>query len=113
MNNKWKTLNSIQQLEDILLDSNSKSSVIFKHSTRCSISTMALNRLEKLESSFYDKANIFYLDLIAYRDLSNVIAEKLNVHHESPQIILIENGECTYDASHMEINCKELVEQLK
>lgn len=52
MNNKWKTLNSIEQLDSIILDSNNKSSVIFKHSTRCSISTMALNRLEKLENSF-------------------------------------------------------------
>ena len=113
MNNKWKALNSIEQLDAIILDSNNKSSVIFKHSTRCSISTMALNRLEKLESDFYEKANFYYLDLIAYRDVSNASADKLSVHHESPQVIWVEKGECTYDASHMEINCKELVELLK
>lgn len=113
MNNKWKALNSIEQLDAIILDSNNKSSVIFKHSTRCSISTMALNRLEKLENSFYEKANFYYLDLIAYREVSNAIAAKLSVHHESPQVVWVEKGECTYDASHMEINCKELVELLK
>jgi len=113
MNIKWKSLNSIEQLDAIILDSNNKSSVIFKHSTRCSISTMALNRLEKLENDFYDRANFYYLDLIAYREVSNAIADKLSVHHESPQVIWVENGECTYDASHMEIKCSELVEQLK
>ena len=113
MNIKWKALNSIEQLDAIILDSNNKSSIIFKHSTRCSISTMALNRLEKLESDFYEKANFYYLDLIAYREVSNAIADKLSVHHESPQVVWVEKGECTYDASHMEINCKELVELLK
>lgn len=113
MNIKWKALNSIEQLDAIILESNNKSSVIFKHSTRCSISTMALNRLEKLENAFYEKANFYYLDLIAFRDVSNAIADKLSVHHESPQVVWVENGECTYDASHMEIKCSELVEQLK
>jgi len=113
MNNKWKELNSIAQLDAIILDSNNKSAVIFKHSTRCSISTMALNRLEKLENSFYDTVDFYYLDLIAYREVSNAIAEKLSVHHESPQVVWVENGDCTYDASHMEINCNELVGQLK
>jgi bacillithiol system protein YtxJ len=113
MNNKWKALNSIEQLDAIILDSNNNPSVIFKHSTRCSISTMALNRLEKLDSTFYDKVHFYYLDLIAYREVSNAIAEKLSVHHESPQVVWVENEECTYDASHMEINCNELVEQLK
>ena len=64
MNIKWKALNSIEQLDAIISESNQKSSVIFKHSTRCSISTMALNRLEKLENAFYDKANFYYLDLM-------------------------------------------------
>lgn len=113
MNNKWKTLNSIEQLDSIIAESNGKPSVIFKHSTRCSISTMALNRLQKLDDAFYEKANFYYLDLIAFRDVSNAIADKLSVHHESPQVIYIENGDCTYDASHMEINCNELVELLK
>ena len=63
MNVKWKTLNSIDQLQEIIQSSEVKPAVLFKHSTRCSISTMALNRLEKLENSFYEKANFYYLDL--------------------------------------------------
>lgn len=111
MNSKWKSLTSIEQLDGILANSHSPA-VIFKHSTRCSISTMALNRLQKLEDDFYSRADFYYLDLIAHRDVSNAIAEKLHVYHESPQVLWIDKGECTYDASHMEINCAELIEQL-
>jgi bacillithiol system protein YtxJ len=110
MNAKWKTLNSIDQLQEVIQNSEVKPVVLFKHSTRCSISSMAMNRLENLETAFYEKADFYYLDLIAYRDVSNAIASKLDVHHESPQVIFVKKGECIYDASHMEISPKELNE---
>ncbi len=112
MNAKWKTLNSIDQLQEIISASEVKPVVLFKHSTRCSISSMALNRLQNLEDAFYDKVDFYYLDLIAFRDVSNAIASKLDVYHESPQVIFVKNGECIYDASHMEISPKELYEFL-
>lgn len=110
MNAKWKTLNSIDQLQEVIQNSEVKPVVLFKHSTRCSISSMAMNRLENLETAFYEKADFYYLDLIAHRDVSNAIAEKLDVYHESPQVIFVKNGVCIYDASHMEISPKELNE---
>ena len=109
---KWNNLNNIDLLNQIVTESETTSVVVFKHSTRCSISSMALNRLEK---SWDDKAagcKPYYLDLINNRDISNKIAEKFHVHHESPQLLIIKNGECTYDASHMEINYQELLEQI-
>jgi bacillithiol system protein YtxJ len=105
----WIPLTSEAQLSDISTRSLDKPQVIFKHSTRCSVSSMALSRLERSESS--DAIDFYYLDLIKYRPISAQIAEQFNVEHESPQILLIKNGVCTYDESHMGISMEEILEQ--
>ncbi len=105
----WNTLSSIEQLEAIKSASYQQPQVIFKHSTRCSISSMILNRLERSEAP--ENIRFHYLDLLAYRPLSNQIAEDFSVHHESPQVLLIKNGECIYDESHQGIRMEELAEQ--
>lgn len=105
----WKILENETQLNDLTEFSFKKPQAIFKHSTRCSISTMAKSRVEK---SVIDSIDFYYLDLIAHRPLSNLIAEKFSVHHESPQILLIKNGECIFDESHNGINVQELEEAL-
>ena len=105
----WKHLTSIDQLEAIAADSFNTPQVLFKHSTRCSISSMALNRLES--STPPDGVDFYLLDLLQHRDISGAIAQKFNVHHESPQVLVIKNGECTYDESHMGISMDEIIEQ--
>jgi bacillithiol system protein YtxJ len=105
----WKNLTSIDQLEAIAADSFNTPQVLFKHSTRCSISSMALNRLES--STAPEGVDFYLLDLIQYRNISAAIAEKFKVHHESPQVLVIINGECTYDESHMGISMDEITEQ--
>jgi bacillithiol system protein YtxJ len=112
MSPKWKTLEHIAALDAIAEHSFSKPQVLFKHSTRCSISTMALNRLVRLDDVFYQQADFYYLDLIAHRDVSAAIAERFHVHHESPQVIVLKQGDATYDASHMEITTAELIEEV-
>ena len=105
---QWIPLSSEDQLADIVSASNAVPCLIFKHSTTCSISAMAKSRLEK-QWDFSDKElKPYYLDLLNYRSVSHAIAEKFNVHHESPQALLIRNGECTYDASHLDISVPEL-----
>ncbi|MCY7421281.1 MAG: bacillithiol system redox-active protein YtxJ [Chitinophagaceae bacterium] len=106
----WIKLNSLQQLEEIKQKSNDKPQVIFKHSTRCSVSSMAKNRLERKE--FPEEADFYYLDLIANRSISLKIEEDFKVYHESPQILVIKNGECVYDESHSGINMDEIKEQV-
>lgn len=108
----WHDLLSTEQVDQAVQNSAHKPVVFFKHSIRCSISTMAMNRLKNLDQSALEKADFYYLDLIAHRPVSNYIAEKLQVYHESPQIIVVKNGECTYDASHMEISPKDLLQEL-
>lgn len=105
----WITLNTIEQLDEIKAASFSKPQVIFKHSTTCSISKMAFSRFEHSEAP--DNIDFYYLDLLNFRPVSSAIAEKFQVHHESPQVLLIKNGECTYDESHYGIMMDEIIEQ--
>ncbi|WNB17723.1 bacillithiol system redox-active protein YtxJ [Marivirga arenosa] len=105
----WERIDSIESLNNIVEESQDKAVMIFKHSTSCSISSMALNRLERSWSED-EMSNVkaYYLDLISYRDISNAIADKFGVMHQSPQILLIKNGECVYDDSHMGISYQNL-----
>ncbi len=105
----WEQLTDETQLQQIIEQSRHQPVVIFKHSTRCSISAMALNRLER--STAPEGITFYYLDLIRYRSVSNKIAEMFQVYHESPQVLLIKDGECVYDESHNGINMEEIVEQ--
>ncbi len=105
----WIPLTNVEQLDSIRTTSESKPQVIFKHSTTCSISKMALDRFERAAAP--ETIDFYYLDLLSYRSISNSIAETFQVHHESPQVILIKNGECIYDESHYGIMMDELVEQ--
>jgi bacillithiol system protein YtxJ len=105
----WISLTSSAQLAEIKEKSKNKPQLIFKHSTRCSISSVAKNRLERGTPA--ENVDFYYLDLISYRELSAKIAEEFAVFHESPQVILIKNGECSYDESHSGINMDDIKEQ--
>jgi bacillithiol system protein YtxJ len=96
----WKTLSTGGQLDDIVAKSKDKVQVIFKHSTRCSISTMAKHRMDKGWDLAVEEADLYYLDLLAYRPVSNLIAEKFGVVHESPQMIVIKDGKVLFHESH-------------
>lgn len=106
----WKHISSISHLDEIDKRSEEKPVVLFKHSTRCSISAMSLSRFER---SYEGDATFepYFLDLIANREVSNTIAERYGIRHESPQTILIKNGKAVFDASHMSISYTELNNQ--
>ena len=105
----WIPLTEEAQLEQVKEQSTKQPVVIFKHSTRCSISSMAKSRLERETPA--PNTLFYYLDLIAHRSLSNKVAELFHVHHESPQILLIKNGECTYDESHNGISMADIISE--
>ena len=109
----WKALTSEVQIEAILQRSNEIPCLIFKHSTRCNISSIAKFRLEDNWDFSQDQLEPYYLDLLKHRNISNLAAETFEVHHESPQLLLIINGECVYDASHLDISIGELKEALE
>ena len=102
----WIRLTTEAQLDEIREKSATVPQVIFKHSTRCGTSSMVLDRFERASQP----ANIdfYFLDLLQYRNISNRISEDFHVYHESPQVLLIKNGECVYDESHMGIRIDDL-----
>lgn len=98
----------VGKIED---DSHSKAVFIFKHSTRCSISSIAKVRLEdQWTPNMSVESDVYLLDVINYRAISNLVAENFQVHHESPQILIIQNGECIHDASHFDVSVREIKE---
>ncbi len=100
----WIVLNSLDQLSEIEAKSITKTQVIFKHSTRCGISRMVLSQFESEFEVSENSLDLYYLDLLNHRDISNAIAERFNVIHESPQLLIIKNGTAVANASHGSIN---------
>lgn len=106
-NSFWYYLEEVS-LDDIEKDSFTKPVAIFKHSTSCGISKFVWNRFQKDFDISNEQMDFYYLDLLAYRSISNYVAEKFNVVHQSPQLILIKNGKSVYNASHESITVEEL-----
>ena len=96
----WHKLESLSDLEELTRDSYDTPKVLFKHSTRCSISSMALSRMQPDIKSI----DFYLLDIIANRELSNQVAHRFNVLHQSPQLLIIFKGESRYDTSHLGIS---------
>lgn len=108
----WNNLDQIDQLVDIDVQSHIMPVVLFKHSTRCSISSAALDRIQRSwNDQEMEGIRPYYLDLIAHRSISDAIAIHYGIEHQSPQVLLIRNGECIYHESHMGINYKEIQTQ--
>jgi bacillithiol system protein YtxJ len=103
----WIPLTDLSQLDEIVTISDNKPIVIFKHSTRCSVSRFALKQFES-EYDLTDRVDAYFLDLLEYRVISNEIASRFGVYHQSPQLLLIKEGKSVYDVSHSDINAMEL-----
>ena len=104
----WITLQTEAQLEEIRQRSATRPQLIFKHSTRCSTSALVKGRLERAKQPETGIIDFYFLDLIRNRPLSNKISETFFVEHESPQVLLIRDGECVYDESHMGITMDDI-----
>lgn len=99
----WQALTEVAQLDTIAEKSTGKTQLIFKHSTRCGISRMVMNQFESAYQLDLN-ADLYYLDLLNYRDVSNEVGYKFQVMHQSPQLIVLRNGVVVEHASHGEIN---------
>ena len=109
----WIALNNEDQINEINTISDQKFVLIFKHSTRCPTSSMALSRLERNWSEdLYNEITPYYLDLVQYRSISSKISTDYKVIHESPQIIIIKGGKSTFDTSHMAISVDIIKDQI-
>lgn len=102
----WITLTDLGQLNEIIDLSHEKPVLIFKHSTRCSISRFALKQFEN-EYDLDGKITLYFLDLLNHRDISNEIASHFEVEHQSPQVLLIKEGKCIFNAAHSLIDVQD------
>ena len=109
----WKDLTDVKQLDEIIEESKTIPVLLYKHSTRCSVSIMAKNHLDRNWDVPDEKMKCYYLDLLKHRDISNQIADTFNVIHQSPQVLIIKGGTCIYNASHDSINVRTIAKQIK
>jgi len=107
----YKNLHQLEQISDIQDLSSTRPQIIYKHSTTCPVNHAAKERIDGwlvgITEEDLTKFDLYYLDLLSYREVSNAIAHQWDVKHESPQILIIQNGKCVYSASHYDINPRE------
>lgn len=104
----WHMLTSEVDLEQLEKESESKLVVIFKHSTRCGISRMVLKGFEKELDVSEEQVKLYFLDILNNRGVSNEIASRFQITHESPQLIVLKNREVVHHASHNGISADDL-----
>lgn len=103
----WNYIENLDQINEVKEKSFCKLQLIFKHSTRCIISKMALKNFEN-DFMLDGVIDVYFLDLIAYREISNKIADEFGITHQSPQILLIKDGKVIYNESHEGIDANVL-----
>jgi len=108
----WIFLTSESQLDEIKKKSFDKTQIIFKHSTRCSISSVSMNKFVKNYSIAEENVDLYYLDLLNYRSVSDEVGYRFQVMHQSPQVLVIKNGESVYNASHYGIQADKILEMI-
>lgn len=104
----WITLEEMSQLDQLVEESKTKYVLVFKHSTRCGISKFCLQNFESEFQTDSSKVVLYFLDILKNRELSNAIASRFDVVHQSPQVLLIKNSTAIYAESHGQINANEL-----
>lgn len=109
----WTNITSVDQLHEVLESAKSKPALLFKHSTRCSISSMALNSFENEWGTENELCDLYFVDLLRHRDVSNAIASETNVVHQSPQAILFDGSDVMYHSSHSSIDARAIEKLLK
>ncbi len=111
-NVNWISLTSLQQLETIKGASKAETVFIFKHSTRCGISSMVIKRFENLFDESMKNIKVYYLDLLNYRDVSDEVGYLFQVMHQSPQLLVIRNEVAVFNASHYDITTMKIQQYL-
>jgi len=109
----WKNLTDVSQIADLVEGSKQRPVAVFKHSTRCSISSGVKVRLEREWDIAEDQLDAYFLDLLKYRDLSDSVAETFQIRHQSPQLIILKDGEVRKASSHLSISVKRIKKVLE
>ncbi len=110
----WNSINAVKDLMEIWENKNDKVKLFFKHSKRCNISDMALSRFERnWNLTETTEVELYFIDLIAYRDVSNMLSQLSSIIHQSPQVIVFRNDEVIHTSSHGSIDAKTIQDIIK
>ena len=112
LDGRWNIFETEGEFKDILYSSNHKPQMIYKHSSRCSVSFMAVRNLHELSEKDWEKADFHMIDVIGQRSLSRFIAEKSGVRHEYPQVLIFKDGAVVWHGSHYRVNAESVQEYL-
>lgn len=110
---RWEYLRDVNTFNQLVHESTEKPLVIFKHSTRCPISSMALDRFNDAASEIAAESNLVMIDVIDDRPTSLHVADALGVMHQSPQVLVVHNEKSVYDNSHNGIQGKTVLELIQ
>tara|TARA_R110002073_G_scaffold128999_3_gene275062 strand:+ start:16840 stop:17232 length:393 start_codon:yes stop_codon:yes gene_type:complete len=102
-NVNWIPLTSLDQINEIKEQSKSETVLLFKHSTRCGISSMVIKRFESMFDESMKDIKVYYLDLLNYRGISDEVGYTFQAMHQSPQLLVIRNETAVVNASHYDI----------
>lgn len=109
----WDDIPETDEIESILQKSEEQAQLIYKHSHRCSVSLMAKEELEEIAEELSSRSDLYMVDVIGRREVSNAIASKLNVRHESPQVIILKDREVVWKGSHWDVKGADILDRLK
>lgn len=109
---KWNAISEIEKLNSLLSKSEKLPQVIYKHSTRCSVSYLAKEELERHMNTLTEHADMHMINVVEERELSNVVAEKLNIRHESPQVLVLKNRQVIWSGSHWNVKGREVLSRV-
>jgi bacillithiol system protein YtxJ len=109
----WEKISDPSQVDSILEASKEKPQLIYKHSHRCSVCFVAKGTLEQVAEGILSHADMYFLNVVNNREASNFVARELDLRHESPQVMVIDNKEVVLHASHGGIDADEIIELLE
>lgn len=108
----WNVINETTQVDEVLERSHRQPQLLYKHSNRCGTCMFAKSEIESSSGEIKEKAGMHFVDVIRSRAVSDYIAEKLNLRHESPQAILLVDGKVVWHNSHSAIKGNKILSKL-
>lgn len=107
----WVVPSTEEDLKPIF-DKGSGTHLIYKHSNACMTCVFVKRSLDAVVPNFREHVTCHYIDVRHSRPLSNFVRELSGIKHESPQVILVHNGQVSWHASHGAIDEQILTDQL-
>lgn len=108
----WNDLDNISQIKAAISASEHRPQLIYKHSSRCSVCFFAKKQVEEIPETMREQLDLYFVDVIGWREVSDAIAEEFSITHESPQLLIIYDRAVVWHGSHREIQSNVITDKL-